>query len=59
MASVLQYIQLSPRMCKMVTVLSLYVSQSFIHSTAQQKVDLEEGSLPKIKTSIKILHWTF
>ncbi len=33
------------------TVLSLSVSHSH--------TDLEDGSLPKIETSIKMLHWTF
>ncbi len=36
-----------------VTVLSLSVC------VTQQKMDLTDGSLPNIETSIKILHWTF
>ena len=32
------------------------VSQSFCHTTI---TDLEDGSRPRIETSIKILHWTF
>ncbi len=36
-------------------VLGLSVS----HSITQQKADSEDGSLQKIETSIKMLHWTF
>ncbi len=35
------------------------VCLSISHSVTQQKADLEDGSLPKIETSIKMLHSTF
>ena len=35
-----------------------FVSQSVSQSVTQQKADLEDGGLPKIDTSIKMLHWT-
>ncbi len=37
---------------------TLLVSQSVSHSVTQQKADLEDGSLPKVETSINLLHWT-
>ncbi len=53
----MQYI-VNPRIRERVTVLSLCVSHS-VTQQQQKKKDLEDGSLPKIETGIKMLHWTF